>query len=104
LLIENITYPEQPDIWKLAAASAPMTYWKGNFSGRKYSWSHYSFDYNASFYMQAYVSLPYVLALGTFSFNFTLKNVDCFDCKLYTCVNNSLSIKCFSQTLFILRT
>jgi hypothetical protein len=50
LLIENITYPEQPEIWKLVAASAPMTYWKGNFSGSKYSWSDYVFDYNASFY------------------------------------------------------
>jgi hypothetical protein len=82
LLIENITYPEQPDIWKLAAASAPMTYWKGNFSGSKYSWFDYSFDYNASFYMQACVSLPYVLALGTFSFNFTLTGVDCLNSKL----------------------
>jgi hypothetical protein len=80
-----------------------MTYWKGNFSGRKYSWSDYSFDYNASFYMQACVSLPYVLALGTFSFNFILKSVDCFDYKLYTCVNNFLSINWSSQALFILR-
>jgi hypothetical protein len=44
-----------------------------------------------------------LIALGTFSFNFTLKSVDCFDCKLYTCVNNSLSINWFSQALFILR-
>jgi hypothetical protein len=76
--------------------------------------------------MQACVSLPYVLALGTFSFNLTLKSVgvwgggrndpnivctyefkkksvDCFDCKLYTCVNNSLSINWSSQALLILR-
>jgi hypothetical protein len=32
------------------------------------------------------------IALGTFSFNYTLKSVDCFDCKLYTCVNNPSSI------------
>jgi hypothetical protein len=103
LLIQNITYPEQPEIWKLVAVFAPMTYWKGNFSGSKYSWSDYVFDYNVSFYTQAYVSLPYVLALGTFSFNFTLKSVDCFDCKLYTCVNNYLSVNWSSQALFILR-
>jgi hypothetical protein len=86
----------------LVVASVPMTYWKGNISGSKYSWSDYSFDYNASFYMQACVSLPYVLALGTFSFNFTLKGVDCFGCKLYTCVNNSFSIKWSSHALLIL--
>jgi hypothetical protein len=49
LLIQNITYPEQPEIWKFVAASAPVTYWKGNFSRSKYSWSDYVFDYNASF-------------------------------------------------------
>jgi hypothetical protein len=80
-----------------------MTYWKGNFLGSKYSWSDYVFDYNASFYVQACVSLPYVLSLGTFTFNFTLKSVDCFDCRLHTCVNNSLSIIWSSQALFILR-
>jgi hypothetical protein len=53
--------------------------------------------------VQACVNLPYVLALGTFSFNFTLKSVDCFDCRLYTCVNNSLSTNWSSQALFILR-
>jgi hypothetical protein len=103
LLIQNITYPEQPEIWKLVAASVPMTCWKGNFSGSKYSWSHYVFDYNASFYVKACVNLPCILALGTFSFNFILKNVDCFDYRLYTCVNNSLSINWSSLALFILR-
>jgi hypothetical protein len=53
--------------------------------------------------VQACVNLPYVLAFGTFSFNFNLKSVDCYDCRLYTCVDNSLSINCSSQALFILR-
>jgi hypothetical protein len=44
-----------------------------------------------------------LIALGTYSFSFTLKSGDCFDCKLYTCVNNSLSINWSSQALFILR-
>jgi hypothetical protein len=44
LLIQNITYSEQPEIWKLVASSVPMIYWKGNFSGSKYSWSDYVFD------------------------------------------------------------
>jgi hypothetical protein len=80
-----------------------MIYWKRNFSGSKYSWSDYDFDNNASFYVQAYVNLSFVLTLGTFSFNFTLKNVDCFDYRLYTYVNNSLSINWSSQALLILR-
>jgi hypothetical protein len=53
--------------------------------------------------VQAYVNLSFVLTLGTFSFNFTLKNVDCFDYRLYTYVNNSLSINWSSQALLILR-
>jgi hypothetical protein len=32
LQIENITYPEKVEIFKLVAASALMNYWKGNFS------------------------------------------------------------------------
>jgi hypothetical protein len=44
-----------------------------------------------------------LIALRTFSFSFTLKSVDCFDCKLYTCVNYSLFINWSSQALFILR-
>jgi hypothetical protein len=58
---------------------------------------------NASFYVQTCVNLPYILALGTFSFNFALTSVDYFDCRLYTYVNNSLSINWLSQALFILR-
>jgi hypothetical protein len=65
LLIHNITYPEQPESWKLVVASALMTYRKGNFSGSKHSWSDYVFDNNASFYAQAFVNLPCFLALGT---------------------------------------
>jgi hypothetical protein len=37
LLIQTITYPDQLEIWKLVAASALLFYWKGNFSGSKYS-------------------------------------------------------------------
>jgi hypothetical protein len=43
-----------------------------------------------------------LIALETF--NFTLKSVDYFDCRLCTCVNNSLPINWSSQASFILRT
>jgi hypothetical protein len=58
----------------------------------------------ATYKMLALLRRNVLLALGTFSFNFILKRVDCFDCRLYTCVNNSLSITWSSQALFILRT
>jgi hypothetical protein len=44
-----------------------------------------------------------LIALGIFSFNFTLKIVDCFNCKLHNYVKNCLSINWSSQALFILR-
>jgi hypothetical protein len=56
----------------------------------------------ATYKMLALLRRNFLIALGTF--NFTLKSVDCFESRLYTCVNTSLSTNWSSQALFILRT
>ena len=40
--------------------------------------------------MQAYVPLPFVVAIGNLQFNKTLHSVNY---KLYTCLNSSISLK-----------
>ena len=52
-------------------------------------WSHY----NQSYFIQAYVPLPFIIAIGSLQFNKTLCSVTCINCKLYTCLNSSISLR-----------
>ena len=48
--------------------------------------------YNLQF-IQACVPLPFVLAIGSLQFSKTLHSVTCINCKLYTCLNASVSLR-----------
>ena len=85
--------PEQWDIWKLATSTEKLGTWTGHFTGTSHSHSNYSFHYNHSYFIQACVLLPFVIAIGNLQFNKTLHPVTCIDCKLYTCLNPSISLK-----------
>ena len=85
--------PEQWDIWKLATSTEKLGTWTGHFTGTSHSHSNYSFHYNHSYFIQACVPLPFVIAIGNLQFNKTLHPVTCIDCKLYTCLNPSISLK-----------
>ena len=63
--------PEQWDIWKLAASTEELGTWAGHFTGTSGSHSHYFFQYNQSYFIQAYVPLPSVVAIGNLQFNKT---------------------------------
>ena len=65
------------------------------------SHSNYSFHYNHSYFIQASVPLPSVIAIGNLQFNKTLHSVTYIDCKLYTCLNSSVSLK--NESLLILQ-
>ena len=85
--------PEQWDIWKLATNTEKLGTWTGYFTGTSHSHSNYFFHYNHSYFIQAYVPLPFFIAIGNLQFNKTLCSVTCIDCKLYTCLNSSISLK-----------
>ena len=85
--------PEQWDIWKLAINTEKLGTWTGYFTGTSHSHSNYFFHYNHSYFIQAYVPLPFFIAIGNLQFNKTLRSVTCIDCKLYTCLNSSISLK-----------
>ena len=85
--------PEQWDIWKLATSTEKLGTWTGHFTGTSHSHSNYSFHYNHSYFIQACVPLPFVIAIGNLQFNKTLHPVTCIDCKLYNCLNPSISLK-----------
>ena len=85
--------PEQWDIWKLATSTKKLGTWTRYFTGTSHSHSNSSFHYNHSYFIQACVPLPFVIAIGNLQFNKTLRSVTCIDCKLYTCLNSSISLK-----------
>ena len=65
----------------------------GYFTETSHGFSHYSFHYNHSYFIQACVPLPFDVAIRNLQFNETLHSVTCINCKLYTCLNSSMSIK-----------
>ena len=91
--------PEQWDIWKLAVSTEKLGTWTRHFTGTSHGHSNYF--YNQSYFIQAYVPLPFVIAIGNLPFNKTLRSVTCINCKLYTCLNSSLSLR--NDSLLILR-
>ena len=93
--------PEQWDIWKLAASTQELGIWTGHFTGTNCSHRNYFFHYNQSYFIQACVPLPFVLAIGSLQFNKTLHSVTCINCKLYTCLNSSVSLR--NESLLILQ-
>ena len=92
--------PEQWDIWKLAVSTEELGTWSGYFMGTSCSHSNYSFCYNLSYFIQACVPLPFVIAIGNLQFNKTLRPVTCIDCRLYNCLNSCVSLK--NESLLIL--
>ena len=93
--------PEQWDIWKLAEYTKKLGTWTGHFTGTSHSYSNYFFRYNQSYFIQACVPLPFVIAIGNLQFNKTLCSVTCINCKLYTCLNSSVSLR--NESLLILQ-
>ena len=69
--------PEQWDIWKLAASTEELGTWTGHFTETSCSHINGFFRYNQSYFIQACVPLPFVLAIGSLQFNktFTFRNL-----------------------------
>ena len=63
IVFDNQIGPEQWDTWKLAASTKELGTWPGHFTGTNRR--HYFFRYNQSYFMQACVPLPFVLAIGS---------------------------------------
>ncbi|XP_027465208.1 endogenous retrovirus group K member 18 Env polyprotein-like isoform X1 [Zalophus californianus] len=80
--------PEHWDLWKLPAALASLYFYAGNFSGTSQSSSDYWFTYNSLISIQACVHLPYLIAIGEIEVNYIMRNIDCPNCRLYTCFNH----------------
>lgn len=91
LFHNNILYPKQNQLWKLAAASPPGLYWR-DISLVISLVSVVLFVIVPS--MLKPVSIPilhaHVLTFGALSFNFTINSIGCYTYRLYTYINNSL--------------
>ena len=75
--------------------------WTGHFIGTSRGHSNYFFRYNQSYFIQACVPLPFVIAIGNLQFNKTLGSITCINCELYTCLNSSISLR--NDSLLILQ-
>ena len=77
--------------------------WTGHFTETCHGHSNYFFRYNWSYFIQACVPLPFVIVIGNLQFNKTLHSVTCINCKLYTCLNSSISLSysilCYSCSI-----
>ena len=93
IVLDKQIGPEQWDIWKLAASTKELGIWTGHFTGTNHSHRNYFFHYNQSYFVQACVPLPFVVAIGNLQFNKTLHSVTCINCKLYTCLNSSIYLR-----------
>jgi len=92
IVLDKQMGPEQWDIWKLAASIEELGTWTGHFTRTNYSHSNCLFHYNQSYFIQACVPLPFVVAIGNLQFNKALCSITCVNCKLYTCLNSSISL------------
>ena len=101
IVLDKQIGPEQWDIWKPAASTKELGIWTGHFTGTNHSHRNYFFHYNQSYFIQACVPLPFVLAIESLQFNKTLRSVTCINCKLYTCLDSSVSLR--NESLLILR-
>ena len=101
IVLDNQIGPEQWDTWKVAAGTEELRTWTGHFTGTNRSHRNYFFHYNQSYFTQACVPLPSVLAIGSLQFNKTSCSVTCINHKLYTCLNSSVSLR--NESLLILR-
>ena len=93
--------PEQWDTWKLVAGTKEFRTWTRHFTGTNCSLRSYFFRYNQTYFIHACVPLPFVLPIGSLQFNKTLRSVTCINCKLYTCLSSSVSLR--NESLLILR-
>ena len=101
IVLDKQIGPEQWDIWKLAVSSEELGTWTGHFTGTNRSHKNYFFRYNQSYVIQPCVPLPCILAIGSLQFSKTLHSVTCINCKLYTCLHSSGSLK--NESLLILQ-
>ena len=64
IVLDKQIGPEQWDLWKLAASTDERGTWTGDFTGTICSHGNYFFCYNQSYFLQACIPLPFVLAIG----------------------------------------
>ena len=91
---------EKLDIWKFATNTEELVTWTGYFTETSHGSSHYSFHYNHTYFIQACVPLPFVVAVRNLQFNKTWRSITCINWKLYTCLNSSASLR--NESLLIL--
>ena len=103
IVLDKQIGPKQWNIWKLAASTEELGTWTGHFSGTNHSHRNYLFHYNQSYFIQACLPLPFVLALGSLQFNKTLCAVTYINWKLYTCLNFSVSLRKASLLILLSR-
>ena len=102
---------KQWDIWKLAASTEELGTWTRHFSffffgldisqGPIIAIAIISFAIINHILYKPMFHFLLLLTIGNLQFNKTLCSVTCINCKLYTCLNSSISLR--NDSLLILR-
>ena len=71
IVLDKQIGPEKWDIWKLAANTEKFGTWTGHFTETCHGHGNYFFRYNRSYFIQACVPLPFVIAIENLQFNKT---------------------------------
>ncbi|KAF7475254.1 Hypothetical predicted protein [Marmota monax] len=89
--LASVQYPHhlQTHLWKIAAATKPVILSNGSFSGTSQSAASYNFTVFKEYNITTCVPMPYLFFIGNVTFD---EGILCFNCKLYTCINTSVSI------------
>ena len=90
LVLKKQIGPEQRDIWKLSTNTENLELGLDISQGRVTVITIPSIIIIHILYKFAF---PFVTAIGNLQFNKTLRSVICIDCKLYTSLNSSISLK-----------
>ena len=71
IVLDKQSGPEQWDIWKLAVNTKKFGTWARLFTETCRGHGNYFFRYNWSYFIQACVPLPFVIAIENLQFNKT---------------------------------
>lgn len=89
-MITPIRGPVQKTLWKVALALAPIGIWNGNLTKDNNKRYTFNFEKSQKLNLQACLKLPYVFLIGKFTIENSLSLVECFHCRLYTCIDSSI--------------
>lgn len=88
--ITPIRGPVQKTLCQAASALGPMKIWNGNLIKDNDKQYTFRFEKTPMLNLQVCLTIPYVFLVGKFTVENSLSVVECFQCRLHTCLDSSM--------------